>query len=86
MEWKNIIKGGQSNLEATRLKSPYEILSVNPDVSKEELREAYIKKVKAYHPDCSDPFLKQYNQEMLKIVNLAYEHLKEVSECQPIDT
>ena len=71
-------RGYQDNLEAARLMSPYEVLGVSTDVSKEELRKAYITKVKAYHPDCSDDFLKQYNQDMLKIINLAYERLKEV--------
>ena len=79
MEWKNLNKSYQNNLEMERSKSPYEVLSVSQDASKEDLREAYINKVKAYHPDSSDDFLKQYNQEMLKIINLAYEHLKGVS-------
>jgi len=77
MEWKDVNKTYKNNLDIERSKLPYELLGVGANVSKEELRKAYIDKVKAYHPDCSDQFLKQYNQEMLKIINSAYEHLKE---------
>jgi curved DNA-binding protein CbpA len=72
-------------LDIERAKSPYEILNVGADVSREDLRKAYLDKIKTYHPDCSDQFLKQYNQEMLKIINSAYERLKGTSSCQPTD-
>ncbi|WP_375692114.1 hypothetical protein [Pseudooceanicola sp. LIPI14-2-Ac024] len=31
--------------------------------------------VKTYHPDGSDVFMTQYNQEVLKLINSAYEKL-----------
>ena len=75
MEWKNLKNHYQNNLEAERAKPPHKILNVPANASKEELRKAYLDKAKTYHPDCSDQFLRQYNQEMLKIINAAYENL-----------
>lgn len=43
------------------------------DCSSADARQAYLRLVKAYHPDRTDPFMARFNEEMIKIINLAYE-------------
>jgi len=50
-------------------------LGVSPGVSKEELRNAYISKIKVYHPDKAGKFMESYCQEVTKLINAAYEEL-----------
>jgi len=78
MNWKNIGNKYKSNLERLRSLSPYELLEVNPGVSSEELRQAYIAKIKVYHPDKSGKFMESYCQEVTKLINSAYEDLQKL--------
>lgn len=54
---------------------PEEILGVSPGAGRSELRSAWLKRLKVYHPDRSDPFLRAHNEEMVKIINQAYQAL-----------
>ena len=57
--------------------NPYEGLGVKPGASQEEIKSAYRKLVKQYHPDqYVDNPLKDLAQEKLVEVNKAYEMLK----------
>lgn len=57
--------------------NPYEVLGVKPGASQEEIKSAYRKLVKQYHPDqYGDNPLKDLAQEKLAEVNKAYEMLK----------
>ena len=58
---------------------PYRTLGVAPDATLEELKSAYIVLVKTYHPDRSDPFMARHNEEVIKLINAAYEKLKDRS-------
>ena len=57
--------------------NPYEILGVKPGASQEEIKSAYRKLVKQYHPDQyeNNP-LKDLAQEKLAEINKAYDMLK----------
>lgn len=58
------------------MKNPYKVLGVNEGASQEEIRAAYLKLVKKYHPDkYTDPDLKELANEKLVAVNEAYETL-----------
>jgi curved DNA-binding protein CbpA len=59
--------------------APHELLGVEPGSSTAEIKVAYLRLVKAYHPDRSDPFMARHNQEMTKLINAAYEKLKDRS-------
>lgn len=56
--------------------NPYEILGVNPGASQAEIKSAYRKLIKKYHPDqYGDNPLKELAQEKLIEINKAYEML-----------
>ena len=57
--------------------NPYEVLGVKPGASQDEIKSAYRKLVKQYHPDqYVDNPLKDLAEEKLAEVNQAYEMLK----------
>ena len=54
--------------------NPYEVLGVSPTASQEEIRAAYMKLVKKYHPDrYQDSNLKKQAEEKMKRINAAYD-------------
>ena len=56
--------------------NPYEVLGVSPSASQEEIRAAYMKLVKKYHPDrYQDSALKEQAEEKMKKINAAYDML-----------
>lgn len=56
--------------------NPYEVLGVNPGASQDEIKSAYRKLIKKYHPDqYGDNPLKELAQEKLIEINKAYEML-----------
>lgn len=59
---------------------PYQILGVSPDASDEEIKRAYRKLAKQYHPDLNpgDPVAAQKMQQ----INAAYEQIKNPEKAQ----
>lgn len=59
------------------MKDPYEVLGVNQNATKEEIRDAYRELVKKYHPDkfMNNPDMKVLAEEKIKEVNEAYKYL-----------
>ena len=56
----------------------YQVLEIEPGVSKDDIRQAYEDLAKVWHPDRfpNDPRLQQKAEEKLKQINAAYEFLK----------
>lgn len=75
MRWKELRGKHKKYTEIFAGKNPYEILNLKEGASLQEIKEAYRKLVLVYHPDKSDNFLKNHNQEMFKIILRAYETL-----------
>jgi len=75
--WKEIKLRYSSRLSQSAKLSPHKLLGVSQDASPEQIRLAYLRLVKAYHPDKSDPFMARYNSEMIKLINAAYDRLKD---------
>jgi DnaJ-class molecular chaperone len=79
MRWRELRNGYNDRIAALAALPPHELLSVAPDATAEQLKSAYMRLVKTYHPDRSDPFMARYNEEVIKLVNAAYETLKDRS-------
>ncbi|WP_158044421.1 J domain-containing protein [Skermanella pratensis] len=75
MRWKGLNQGYSDHIAALASKPPHEVLGVPADCPRDELKAAYIKLVKTYHPDTSDPFMARHNEEVIKIVNAAYKKI-----------
>lgn len=58
------------------MRNPYEILGIKEGASQEEIKKAYHKQVKKYHPDKhQDNPLYELAEEKLREINEAYEYL-----------
>jgi curved DNA-binding protein CbpA len=73
MKWKNIEKNYKDKIISMSNISPYTLFEINKDSSLSDLKKAYKRLVKVYHPDRSHPFMQKHNEELLKIINRAYE-------------
>jgi len=60
---------------------PYKVLGVSPDASDEEIKQAYRRLAKKYHPDLNpgDPVAAKKMQS----INAAYEQIKDPAKAQP---
>ena len=56
------------------MKSPYEILGVSPDDSDEDIKSAYRKLAKKYHPDANPG--SEYAAEKMREINDAYDKIQ----------
>jgi len=63
------------------IEDPYKVLGISPDASDEEIKKAYRKLAKKYHPDLNpgDPVAAKKMQQ----VNAAYEQIKNPEKAQP---
>ena len=53
----------------------HELLGVGTTASEAEIKAAYRKKARVYHPDFVDPFLRRHGEEVMKLLNRAYDHM-----------
>ena len=75
MKWKDLSQGYASKLKEMAALSPRALLGVSETASESEVKAAYRQLAKTYHPDGVDPFMATYNQEVLKLINQAYDAL-----------
>ena len=81
MKWRDIPTKYQdriSELRAQLERDPYEVLGVPASASETEVKAAYRKQVSTYHPDKQGDFVRNYSQEVVKIINLAYAKIGEM--------
>lgn len=65
--------------------NPYEVLGVSETATDEQVRSAYIKLVKKYHPDrYQDSDLKDLANDKLKQVNEAYDTITNMRKTAPL--
>ena len=63
------------------IEDPYKVLGVSPDASDEEIKRAYRKLAKKYHPDLNPG--DQEAAKKMQQVNAAYEQIKNPEKAQP---
>jgi molecular chaperone DnaJ len=76
MRWKHLKRGYPDRLAALSTMTPHELLGVSEDATPDEIKAAYIRKVKTYHPDASGRFMTRHNQEVMKLINAAFEKIR----------
>ena len=72
MRWRAVNRHRNALDELARL-SPHELLGLSPTASEAEIKAAYRRKARLYHPDFVDPFLKRHGEEVMKLLNRAYD-------------
>lgn len=75
MKWRDLPKGYADRPELLRGQRPHEVLQVAEHASADEVKAAYRRLVKIYHPDRAHEFVRAGNTEILKIINDAYQAL-----------
>lgn len=75
MKWKNRKPKLSDELERLKTLDPYEVLNISESASIPEIKDAYRRLVKIYHPDKSTPFMRNHNEQVIKIINDAYKRL-----------
>lgn len=63
------------------MQDPYQVLGVSPNATDDEVKEAYRKLAKKYHPDLNQD--KVYAEKMMKEINFAYDTIKKIREGNP---
>ena len=70
MKWRDVSPGA-ARLEDLRKADPYAVLGVERGAELSAIKHAYREKVRTYHPDKADSFMRTHCDEMLKIINRA---------------
>ena len=72
MNWREIPNAYTDRLDVLRRQKAHELLQVPQDASLDQVKAAYRRLVKIYHPDKSHEFVQSSNTEVLKLINEAY--------------
>lgn len=76
MKWNNINTSYQNQVEMLRAQNPYERLGIDYGATMDDVKKAYKKKIRLYHPDRTDIFMSEHGQELSKLLNQAVEQIK----------
>jgi curved DNA-binding protein CbpA len=77
IKWTDIKGGYADRIAAAEQLPPHELLGVSAGAAADQVRAAYLRLVKTYHPDKADPFMARHNSAMIKLINAAYDKLRD---------
>ena len=78
MRWRNLDRTYADRIAVLReqlTRDPYAILGLDSSASNKEVKRAYRLAVSSYHPDRQSAFLRVHSEEVLKVINSAYEQI-----------
>jgi DnaJ-class molecular chaperone len=76
IKWQDKTFSFQGELKRLQGISPFALLGVSEQATESEVKAAYRRKVMAYHPDRADPFMRAHGEEVVKLLNTAYEKIR----------
>ena len=79
MKWRDVPAGYRDRLASLRTQlhdDPYKVLGISESATDAEVKSAYRRQAATYHPDKQGAFLRSYAEEVMKIVNSAYERIR----------
>lgn len=76
MKWKNFDTSYKDTIDILRQKNSYERLGVAREATMNEIKTAYRRKVRLYHPDRIDVFMSNHGEEIVKLLNEAMEKIE----------
>lgn len=76
MKWKNIDTNYKNQIDNLKNQNPYERLGIDYGATMDDVKKAYKRKIRLYHPDRTDDFMSEHGQEFSKLLNQAVEQIK----------
>jgi DnaJ-class molecular chaperone len=76
MKWKDIDTNYGDQIAKLTEQNPYERLGIEYGATLDEVKNAYRKKMRLYHPDKTDRFMSDHGEEVSKLLNQAVEQIK----------
>jgi curved DNA-binding protein CbpA len=74
MRWRALDRRPDPLGDLARLPA-HEVLGVPAAASEDEIKAAYRRKARVYHPDSLHPFLRRHGEEVMKMLNRAYDEM-----------
>lgn len=71
MNWRDLTLNYKGRIAQLTLLDPYELLEVSRTCSLQEAKHAFRRKIAQYHPDRQDPFMREFSNEVAKLLNAA---------------
>jgi len=78
IKWQNMTGSFKGELKRLQEMPPFSLLGISEQATESEVKAAYRRKLMAYHPDRADPFMRAHGEEVVKLLNTAYEKIRKL--------